>query len=166
MISRTAILNEARDWIGTPYRHQASAKHAGCDCLGLVRGVWRACFGAEPETAPAYSPDWAERRGAETLFDAARRHLIEIDVAHAMPGDVLLFRMDAQSPIKHAAILDQYGPPAPSPAASVAGEGAGGPYYLIHAYWGRAVVRSRVAPWWRARLAAAFAFPGALPWPS
>jgi NlpC/P60 family putative phage cell wall peptidase len=147
MISRTAILTEARDWIGTPYRHQASAKRAGCDCLGLVRGVWRACFGAEPEAAPAYSPDWAERQGAETLLDAARRHLIEIDPAHAMPGDVLLFRMDAQSPVKHAALLDEEA-------------------RIIHAYWGRAVVRSRFAPWWRARLAAAFAFPGVLPWPS
>ncbi len=32
----------ARDWIGTPYVHQASAQGAGCDCLGLLRGVWRA----------------------------------------------------------------------------------------------------------------------------
>ena len=42
LISRRAILTEARDWIGTPYQHQASLKGAGCDCLGLVRGVWRA----------------------------------------------------------------------------------------------------------------------------
>ena len=36
------------------YRHQASLKGVGCDCLGLVRGVWRALHGAEPERAPAY----------------------------------------------------------------------------------------------------------------
>ena len=52
MISRHAILTEARSWIGTPYQHQASAKGAGCDCLGLVRGVWRALWGDEPEIAP------------------------------------------------------------------------------------------------------------------
>ena len=41
-ITRDAIVAEARAWIGTPYRHQASLKGVGCDCLGLVRGVWRA----------------------------------------------------------------------------------------------------------------------------
>lgn len=147
MIARGAILAEARDWIGTPYRHQGSAKGAGCDCLGLVRGVWRALYGGEPEAAPAYTPDWAERCGAETLLDAARRHMTEIAFADALPGDVLLFRMDAQSPVKHAAILDEEA-------------------RIVHAYWGRAVVRSRFAPWWRARCAAAFQFPGVGPWPS
>lgn len=147
MISRHAILAEAREWIGTPYRHQASAKGAGCDCLGLIRGVWRALYGAEPELAPAYTPDWAEAQGAETLLEAARRHLVEVNLIDAAPGDVLLFRMDANSPAKHAAVLDEQ-------------------ERLIHAYWGRAVVRSRYAPWWRARSAAAFSFPGVSPWPN
>lgn len=147
MIMRSAILAEARSWIGTPYQHQASAKHAGCDCLGLVRGVWRAVYGAEPEAAPAYTPDWAEREGAETLLRAARRHLRETSVGAAAPGDVLLFRMDARAPMKHAAILDADD-------------------HLIHAYWGRAVVRSRFAPWWRTRCAAAFSFPDVAAWPS
>jgi NlpC/P60 family putative phage cell wall peptidase len=40
------ILEEARSWIGTPYQHQASLKGVGCDCIGLVRGVWRAVYGA------------------------------------------------------------------------------------------------------------------------
>ena len=144
MISRRAILGEARDWIGTPYRHQASAKGAGCDCLGLVRGVWRALYGAEPQAAPPYTPDWAEQ-GEETLLAAARCYLRETN--GAAPGDVLLFRMDASAPAKHAAILDE-------------------DERMIHAYWGRAVVRSRFAPWWRARLAGAFSFPDAQPWPS
>ena len=145
MISRHAVLSEARSWIGTPYQHQASAKGAGCDCLGLVRGVWRALYGSEPELAPAYTPNWAEREGAETLLLAARRHLLELPLPEASPGDVLLFRMDARSPIKHAAILDE-------------------DERIIHAYWGRAVVRSRYAPWWRQRAAAAFSFPDVSAW--
>src|SRR3569833_631271 len=40
-LTRTAIVTEARSWIGTRYRHQGSMKGVGCDCLGLVRGVWR-----------------------------------------------------------------------------------------------------------------------------
>lgn len=147
MISRSAILAETRSWIGTPYQHQASARGAGCDCLGLVRGVWRAFLGDEPEAAPAYTPDWAEREGRETLLLAARLYLRETAIEAARPGDVLLFRMDAHSPVKHAAILDEDD-------------------RIIHAYWGRAVVRSRFAPWWRARCAAAFSFPEVEAWPS
>lgn len=145
MISRHAILAEVREWIGTPYMHQASAKGAGCDCLGLIRGVWRAIYGAEPEVAPPYTPDWAERVGAETLLGAAQRHLTPTEIEQAAPGDVLLFRMDTRSPMKHAAILDE-------------------DVRIIHAYWGRAVVRSRFAPWWRARCAAAFSFPDVDAW--
>ena len=36
---REAVIAAALDWRGTAYRHQASCKHAGCDCLGLLRGV-------------------------------------------------------------------------------------------------------------------------------
>lgn len=147
MIARSAVLAEAREWIGTPYEHQASAKGAGCDCLGLVRGVWRALYGAEPEPAPAYTPDWAERHGAETLLNAACRNLREIALGDAAPGDVLAFRMHAAAPAKHVAILDEDA-------------------RIIHAYWARAVVHSRFAPWWRARCVAAFSFPDVAAWPS
>jgi NlpC/P60 family putative phage cell wall peptidase len=134
----------ARSWLGTPYRHQASLKGEGADCLGLVRGVWREIMGPEPENLPPYSPDWAELAGGEILMEAARRWLVEIEVAAARPGDVLLFRMSPGAPMKHCAILSAEGPPEPR---------------IIHAYWGRAVVESWMGPWWRRRLAAAFTWP-------
>jgi NlpC/P60 family putative phage cell wall peptidase len=139
---REKIVAEARMWIGTPYAHQASLRGAGADCLGLVRGVWRAVVGDEPERAPAYTPDWAEALGEETLLAAARRHLREIAPGEARAGDVLLFRMGLGAPAKHAAIVS-------------------GADRIIHAYWGRAVCETRLVPWWRRRIAAAFAFPGA-----
>ncbi len=79
-ISRIQIIDAARSWIGTPYVHQASAKGAGSDCLGLIRGVWREIYGAEPEAPPAYTPDWNERQwkagsGDEALLSAAARHM-------------------------------------------------------------------------------------------
>ena len=92
MLTRAAITAETRTWIGTPYRHQASLKGVGCDCLGLVRGVWRALCGHEPEAVPAYSRDWAEAAGCETLALAAGRHMTEIGCNEFRPGDVLLFR--------------------------------------------------------------------------
>ncbi|RZJ46613.1 MAG: peptidase P60 [Brevundimonas sp.] len=140
------VLAVARGWLGTPYRHQASVRGEGADCLGLVRGVWREVMGAEPEALPAYGPDWAEAGGEERLLAAARRWLVEIPTTRAVAGDVLLFRMAAGVPAKHCAILSEH-----------EGEGR-----MIHAYWGRAVVESWMGRWWRTRLVAAFTWPGAI----
>ena len=91
-VERARIVAAARRWIGTPYLHQASLLHVGCDCLGLVRGVWREVIGDEPETTPPYGPDWAEALGRETLLEAARRHFTPVALADYRPGDTLLFR--------------------------------------------------------------------------
>ena len=107
--SPNQIVDSARRWIGTPYRHQASKCGVGTDCLGLIRGVYRELYALEPETPPPYSADWAEvpdlnDARVETMAEAARRHLIELDVADTRPGDVLLFRMTRGAVAKHAAI--------------------------------------------------------------
>jgi NlpC/P60 family putative phage cell wall peptidase len=140
-LSREQIVAHARDWIGTPYRHQASLKGVGCDCLGLVRGVWRELYGEEPERAPPYGPDWAEALQRETLAEAASRHLSAIPPEDIAPGDVLLFRWRAHLPAKHAAILTA-------------------PGRMVHAHDGAAVAEVALAPWWRRRVAFAFSFPG------
>ena len=143
-MTREDILAEARAWLGTPYRHQASVRGAGCDCLGLLRGVWRALYGAEPEAMPPYTTDWDEVERREVLFRAARRHLREVSVDAALPGDVLLFRMRAGSVAKHLGILSAG---APHPA-------------FVHAYSGHGVVTSSLSAPWRRRIAGAFVFPG------
>ena len=75
-----AVIHAARSWIGTPYRHGASRRGVGCDCLGLVRGVWREVVGPEPETPPRYAPDWAELRTDEPLLGAAGRAPTPADI--------------------------------------------------------------------------------------
>lgn len=141
-VAQRAVV-EALDWLGTPYRHQGSEKGVGCDCLGLVRGVWRAVHGPEPEKIEPYRADWAEMCREERLLDAARRWLVEKPVEAQAPGDVLLFRMAPEASVKHCAILTRCGP---TPR-------------IVHAYWGRAVVESWLGEWWRRRLVAAFSFP-------
>jgi NlpC/P60 family putative phage cell wall peptidase len=136
---RDEVVDFARAWIGTPYRHQAALKGVGCDCLGLVRGVWREVMGAEPETPPPYTPDWAEALGRETLAEAARRHFLEIAPGHAQAGDVLLFRWRAHLPAKHAGILTA-------------------PDRMIHAQERAAVTEIALNDWWRRRVAYAFQF--------
>ncbi len=136
-----AIVTEAREWIGTPYRHQASLKGIGCDCLGLVRGVWRNCVGSEPEKPSPYMPDWAESSGEETLAEAAMRHLLPVAHDEFAGGEVLLFRWRDGFVAKHVAI-------------------ATADNTMIYAHDGASVCEIAFAPWWRRRLAYAFRFPG------
>lgn len=139
--SRDDIVAEARRWTGTPYHHQASLRGVGTDCLGLVRGVWRELHGDDAEAVPAYTRDWAEATGTESMLAAARRHMNERDFAVAGHGDVVIFRYRARAIAKHAAILT---------SATT----------MIHAIEGVAVAEVPLGSWWRRHMAAVFSFPG------
>ena len=141
MTQTSDIVRAARGWIGTPYRHQASLKGVGTDCLGLVRGVWREIEGREPKTAPAYSASWAEQGGGETLAEAAARHMIESPCTDVQAGDLLLFRWRPHLPAKHAGI------------ATTA-------THMVHAQDNACVTEIFLSGWWRRHLAFVFRFPG------
>ena len=140
LLTRVRVVEIARGFLGTPYHHQASRRGVGCDCLGLVRGVWRELYRDEAAEPPAYSRDWAEARGSETLLGAANTWLVAKPIAAVQPGDVLVFRYRAGIPAKHCAI--------------VSGEAT-----MIHALERAGVVEVPLAPWWRRRIAGVFAFP-------
>ncbi|MBB3996564.1 NlpC/P60 family protein [Aureimonas pseudogalii] len=142
---RARVLAVAATFLGTPYRHQGSTRGVGCDCLGLVRGVWRELYGAEPESPAPYAADWAETEPGDPLLAAARRHFLPVAIADAMPGDLVLFRWRAGGAAKHCGIL---GHP----------DSDGSPR-LLHAYEGVAVVSSPLTPGWASRITAAFRFP-------
>ncbi len=140
-VSRLRIVASARRWIGTPYHHQASLLQIGCDCLGLVRGVWRDIIGREPEEAPPYSIDWAAAAGVDHLRDALTRHFYSIDIQDYRAGDVLLFRFRANGPATHIGV-----------ATSLT--------HLVHAQSGASVTETAIGAHWRRRLVGAFVFPG------
>ena len=137
--SASRVIAAARLWLGTPYVHQASLLGAGCDCLGLARGVWRELHGPEPLTPPPYTRDWGEAGGEEVLAEAARRFLLEIPVAAAGPGALILFRMARGTPTKHCGIRSATG--------------------LIHAYEGAGVIEEPWSPIWARKAAFVFHYP-------
>jgi len=164
-IRRADVVAHARRWIGTPYHHQASRVGVGADCIGLVRGVWRALYHDEPEPLPGYGRDWSEATGRETLLEAARRHLVEIDASVARQGDVLVFRYRPGAVAKHAGIVagpTESGriPTGAAFSAPPSAEAAATPLTLIHAVEGAPVAEVTLIGWWRRRIAAAFSFPG------
>lgn len=136
------VVAASRRWLGTPYHDQASVQGAGCDCLGLIRGVWRELLGPETLSVPAYSRDWGETDREEVLADAAKRVLIRIDADEAGTGAVILFRMRSGAIVKHCGILTA-------------------PDRFIHAYERLGVIEEPLTTAWRRRIAFAFLFPAA-----
>lgn len=134
------VIAAARTWLGTPYHDQASLRGVGCDCLGLARGVWREVVGEEPFPIPPYSRDWGETGSREVLADGTRRMMIEISVADASPGALVLFRMRTGAIAKHVGILT-------------------GPDRFIHAYERLGVIEEPLTTAWRRRVAFGFLFP-------
>jgi len=98
------------------------------------------CTEQSPSGRPATRATGRKRGGDEPLLAAARRHLVEIPVDAATAGDVLVFRYRPSASAKHVAILAT-------------------PTTMIHAAEGASVAEVALVPWWRRRIAAAFAFP-------
>ncbi len=134
------VLDEARSWIGTPYLHQSSVKGRGCDCLGLVRGVWRSLYGSEPRDLPSYSGDWGEMAGDENVLDTAALLLAPVEHSERQPGDLLVFRWRQGTIAKHMGFQ---------------AEGN----RFIHAWERGGVVEVALVPAWRKRIAGVFRFP-------
>ena len=139
----SAVIAAARGWIGTPYVHQASRRGVGCDCLGLIRGIWREVIGPDPEPVPAYSMDWSEPQGDEGLWQAISRHFVPKPRDAAAPADVLLFRMREGAVAKHLGLQSRIGPKAS----------------FIHAFCRHGVIESALGAPWERRVVARFAFP-------
>lgn len=136
-VAAERVVEAARKWVGTPYRHQASTLGAGCDCLGLVRGVWREIYGSEPMAVPAYRADMRDVAFAGALAAAAEKLLVRVEGIEA--GRVVLFRLNGAVAAKHCGIL------------------VGGGRF-VHAQEGLGVVEANLEGWVM-RVAGVFGFP-------
>ena len=140
MTKRQQIVAITRSWIGTPYHHQESLKGEGCDCLGLLRGVWREFYGDDnPEPMPNYSPPWGDHRVDDPLMEVAKKYFTQVD--QPKEGDLLLFRMRRGMAVKHCAIVS-------------------GPGLMIHAHTNHQVREDEFSEWWEKKLTGVFKFRG------
>lgn len=134
------VVSAARAWLGTPYHDHASVKDVGCDCLGLMVGLYRDLLGPLPMDIPPYRGDWADAETGDLLIDAGRTLFSERVPASAyQPGDILVFRLRKGLAAKHLGLATDAGT-------------------MIHAYERAGVIESTLVPWWRNRIAAAFRF--------
>jgi NlpC/P60 family putative phage cell wall peptidase len=136
---REDVVAATREWLGTPYRHHSATRRAGCDCLGLICGVWRD-LGGETIELPAYRADWRDTRHADALLALAERRLVRRQ-GRQEAGQVILFEIGRATLPRHCGIaVDEHG--------------------FVHAQEGRGVVMSYLTAGWRKRVAGLFDFPG------
>lgn len=85
---RQDVVDEARKWLGVPWRHEGR-NHAGLDCVGLGVVVARA-LGITTYDVSGYS-----RVPNPSLLQHLKRVGDEIPIAQAEPGDFFAIRDEA-----------------------------------------------------------------------
>ena len=103
-MKREDIVKKAREWIGTPWAHQASVKGVGCDCVGMVRGVYTELTGKKVGGAMDYTRSFYLFSGEERLKNEIAKYCIEIPIEEAKSGDVILISF-LNLPSHHIGIL-------------------------------------------------------------
>ena len=135
------LLAEGREWLGTPWRHQASAKGVGADCIGFIAGVASACGSTEAARFLS-TPEWrryGREPSPEFMFSVCDELMDRIPIADARVGDVLVFTCG-----KH-----------PMHFGLVAGE------TMLHSWLvARRVVEHRIDDDWRSRIVRAYRLRG------
>lgn len=142
MTTRAEVVNEARRWIGTRYRHQASLCGVGCDCVGLLVGVART-LGLAPDDVREFDLSYrgyGRQPDPDMLLEAAGRFLVPVEEDQQQPGDIALFRFKLDP--QHFGILSADD-------------------YVIHAFaLSRKVCETRLDETWSARIVRFYQFRG------
>ena len=136
------IVAEAREWLGTPYQHQASLKGIACDCIGYVGGVGvaknlpSALAWKNDSAFKGYGPEPKRR----VLLEGCAKYFKPIRLEEAKQGDVLVMGFEGEP--MHFAIVSEINP-----------------MYVIHALRGVGkVAEHRVDQLWHSRIYRAFRF--------
>lgn len=141
--TRDQVIQVARSWIGTPYKHMYRVKGAGCDCIGLIVGVHNELYTTQIESLPIYTPWWAEETGQDLIAESMRNHNhgVEIGLGDANVGDVFIMRMKDRGPAKHCGFFSYNN-------------------RIIHSYSGHNVIETDLPDSWRRRIKYVFRFSG------
>lgn len=125
------IIKTAREWIDTPYHHQARLRGVGVDCIGLVIGV---CW--ELKLIDFDYNNYNRTPDSTMMMQIIQEHCTSTDTPEA--GDLLVFRI-RRNP-QHCGLMTDTG--------------------IIHAYESVGkVVEHPLDKWWSDRIVGSFILP-------
>lgn len=134
------IIDEARKWLGTPYRHQHRAIGIGCDCVNLVIAVGLD-LGLTTLTDEQYAPFKGYSRLPNPRMMKRGIEVICREIESPEVGDIMWLQWGRGLPMHMAILSEMNGRPT-----------------MIHAYSGAGKVvehgftaewQNRVNSWWR-----------------
>ena len=116
---RAEIIHKAKEWLRTPYHHQARVKGVGTDCAMFPLAVYQEC-GVVPLDfqPPEYSVQWHLHRSEEKYLEALAPVMREIKPAETMtrlhafecncpqPADFVIFKFGRA--FSHGAIVIEW----------------------------------------------------------
>lgn len=100
---RQYIINEAREWKGTPYQHKGRLKGIGADCGGMIYQVYCPLLGPFKPFPKEYPADWSLHRENE-IYLAFIEPYVDL-VPAAVPGGLAMFQIGRN--FGHAAICTE-----------------------------------------------------------
>lgn len=143
VIRRQTIVETARAWIGTPYRHQGRHKGRAIDCIGLIIGV-----GADLGVTIKAPTNYSESPSGEMLVREADQQFITPAHTEMAPGDIAVLWGWSRNEPQHFAIVGNFGPR----------------LTMIHAFSKRRqVVEHGFDDFWSKRFVRLYNFPGTEP---
>ncbi|MGC2745778.1 MAG: hypothetical protein WA672_21625 [Candidatus Angelobacter sp.] len=111
---RAEIVHVAKEWLRTPYHHQAKVKGCGADCAMFPLAVYQEC-GVVPADfqPPAYSMQWHLHRSEEMYLQALAPVMREYQLNNAvwrdrfpLPADFVVFKFGRT--FSHGAIVIEW----------------------------------------------------------
>ncbi len=90
-IERQKVVEIAKSWLGTPYRHNAQIKGAGADCATFIAEVFFEAGLVERFEIERYSPQWHLHRNTEKYMSRVLEYSHE--VKEPKPGDIVLWKI-------------------------------------------------------------------------
>lgn len=134
MTTGSEIVAHARQYVGTPFKHQGRHLGRALDCAGLI-----ACVGRDAGVTSFDRTDYSRSPDMQQMKAVLDREMVSIPIAEAKPGDVFWCVVGSHAP-QHLAIFTGTG--------------------LIHAFEpARNCVEHRVDKKWRRRIRAAYRYP-------
>jgi cell wall-associated NlpC family hydrolase len=102
---RQLIVKEAREWIGTPYKHWEGVKGCGADCGLFVMKVYDEVGLTKFTKPPFYPLDWAFHNPVGEMFEQVvlAHDCKEIPKEEAGLGDIILYQFGKC--MSHASII-------------------------------------------------------------
>lgn len=138
--ARDDVISIAREWVGTPYQHQAMLRGVGVDCVGLIIAVGREA-GVLPVTDEEISrfSGYGRLPNPRRMGQLMQQYLLPGE--WRVPGDICWIQWRQGLPM-HLAIMT-------------------GDNTLIHAFGDvRKVCEHRITPLWIERIVSFWRYPG------